>query len=256
MTTIALHSDLHLDFQKLPEGWLDKAPDILILAGDILRIDKVADFLLSLSRSCPHMEIIYTTGNHEYYDIPDMLGAEKALRDDISSHQKIHFLQCNSIELYGIRFIGCTGWSQMLDTQFTSQQEGMFAAEYFINDFKKIGFDGRNFSAQDCVNLGKSHYQWLEEELQKQSNQKTFVITHFAPSYEVANPKYPITALALYFYSGYEALIEEFQPTVWAFGHTHGNFDIKSGKTRIVSNQKGYGVECADSYDVHKVIKL
>ena len=50
MTTIALHSDMHLELQKLPECWLDSLPDVLILAGDISYISDIA----SLSR---HMSV-------------------------------------------------------------------------------------------------------------------------------------------------------------------------------------------------------
>lgn len=84
MTTIALHSDLHLDFQSLHEGWLIDTPDILVLAGDIIRIDKVADFLIGLSDS-----------------YPNMFEAEKALREALIVHDKFHFLQCDTVELKG-----------------------------------------------------------------------------------------------------------------------------------------------------------
>jgi predicted phosphodiesterase len=32
---VSLHSDLHLELQDLPAGFLSTVPDVLILAGDI-----------------------------------------------------------------------------------------------------------------------------------------------------------------------------------------------------------------------------
>tara|TARA_R110002049_G_scaffold139095_2_gene299637 strand:- start:44 stop:274 length:231 start_codon:yes stop_codon:yes gene_type:complete len=69
MTSIALHSDLHLERQGLSEGWLNEVPDILILAGDIVRIDDSYRLLTDLADKYKDMQILYVTGNHEYYDI-------------------------------------------------------------------------------------------------------------------------------------------------------------------------------------------
>jgi hypothetical protein len=35
-------------------------------------------------------------------------------------------------------------------------------------------------------------------------------------------------------------VIEEFQPALWVYGHTHECDDQRMGKTRIISNQLGY----------------
>jgi hypothetical protein len=62
--------------------------------------------------------------------------------------------------------------------------------------------------------------------------------------------------MSAYFYSSFDDLIEKYQPNVWAFGHTHANFDIQMGLTNVISNQHGYGKECLDSYLVSGVLTI
>ena len=248
MTTIALHSDLHLQLQKTPTGWLQQVPDILILAGDIARIDKVKTFLIELAYAHHDMQILYVVGNHEFYHIDDMLKAEAELRAALTDYPRIHFLQCNTVELSGIRFLGCTGWSRMLTLGKEKQQSVQWTVERSINDFLQIGMGDRRFTTSDCIQLGQQHYDWLASELAKPCDKKTVVITHFAPSLKVTNQNYPIDEISAYFCSDFDALIEQYQPALWVFGHTHCNLDIQMGVTRVVSNQKGYGYECENSY--------
>ncbi len=257
MTKIALHSDLHLDIQKLPDGWLKTIPDILVLAGDILRIDKSISFLNDLAEQYADMHIIYVTGNHEYYYVDDMVLAEKEIKNCFQGHPRIHFLQKNIVEIQGIKFLGATGWSTMLGLGADKQQESKLIVEQSINDFRLIGYDGNIFKGDDCIELGDEHYRWLESILKQDNHSsKTVVITHFAPSILVRNPKYPIDAITAYFLSCYDELIFKYSPEIWMYGHTHANFDTKIGKTRVISNQKGYGRECYESYKPDWIIEI
>ena len=248
MITLALHSDLHLELQAAPADWLKEAPDILILAGDITRIDQVKTLLVKLADCHPKMQILYVTGNHEYYRIDDMIKAEAELSAALADQPRIHFLQCDTVELDGIRFLGCTGWSRLLTLGKAKQKRAQQVVGQSINDFFLIGMGDRRFTTDDCIQLGQQHYDWLATELAKPCDTLTMVITHFAPSLTVNNPHYPVTELSAYFCSDYDALIKQYQPTLWAFGHTHANLDIQIGATRVVSNQKGYGRECEDTY--------
>jgi predicted phosphodiesterase len=257
MTTIALHSDLHLELQRLPTGWLSTIPDVLILAGDILYIDRVEHLLIELTDRHSELQIIYITGNYEYYGCQDMLAAEDALKATLDAYDRIHFLQCDTVELFNIRFIGCTGWPRMLSLGKEKQQQASCVVGQSINDFYQIGMGEKIFTTDDCIELGEQHYKWLEQILSAPTPCKhTVVITHFAPSLNVANPKYPIDEMSAYFYSSFDDLIEKYQPNVWAFGHTHANFDIQMGLTNVISNQHGYGKECLDSYLVSGVLTI
>jgi Icc-related predicted phosphoesterase len=77
------------------------------------------------------------------------------------------------------------------------------------------------------------------------------VITHHAP---VINPKtqYADSPISPAFNSlDMLKVIEDYQPNLWVYGHTHECDDQTIGKTRILSNQLGYpnglgGHECLD----------
>ena len=257
MTTIALHSDLHLERQCLPKDWLSNVPDILILAGDIIRIDESYQFLTYLEKKYESTHIIYITGNHEYYDVEDMLDAEKTLKEMLKDHNRIHFLQNDSVEINGTRFLGATGWSRMLSLGKEKRLEAKKSVSYSINDFHIIGYRGRKFTVDDCIELGEQQYAWLKNELKKTTScQSTIAITHFAPSLSVRNTRFPHDEMSAYFYASFDDLIEEFEPDMWMFGHTHANFDIQMGKTRVMSNQKGYGRECNGSYQPDWIINI
>ena len=257
MTTIALHSHIHLELQHLPLGWLNTVPDVLILAGDISYIDRVERLLIELTDLHAELQIIYITGNHEYYGCEDMLNAENSLIAALDAYDRIHFLQCDSVELYNIRFIGCTGWPRMLSLGKEKQQHASSVVGQSINDFYQIGMGDKIFTTNDCIELGEQQYKWLEKRLSTPTScDHTIVITHFAPSLKVANPKYPIDEMSAYFYSSFDDLIEQYQPDIWAFGHTHANFDFNMGSTRVVSNQHGYGKECLGSYLEDGVLTL
>jgi len=257
MTTIALHSDLHLELQHRPTGWLSTVPGILILAGDISYINHVERLLIELIDRHAELQVIYITGNHEYYGSEDMLKAEDELKASLETYDRIHFLQCDTVELFNIRFIGCTGWPRMLSLGKDKQQQASHVVGKFINDFYQIGMGDRTFTTDDCIELGEQHYKWLEQTLATPTScEHTVVVTHFAPSLNVANPKYPIDEMSAYFCSSFDDLIKTYQPNIWAFGHTHANFDLHMGPTRILSNQHGYGKECQSDYQPNGIIAL
>lgn len=249
MSILALHSDLHLELQAEPAGWLTPVPDILVLAGDITRMDLAGEYLLNLSRQFPDMQIIYVPGNHEYYHLNNMRESEKQLRQCLSITPNVHFLQCDTVDILGYRFIGCTGWSQMTGLGIDRQKEAANRVEGLINDFRVIGIDGHNlFTAENCIDLADEQYAWLQSVLEESKDSNVIVVTHFAPSLRVANPNFPVDEITSYFCASFDPLIEKFKPEMWLFGHTHANFDTRIGRTRVVSNQKGYGLECVESY--------
>jgi Icc-related predicted phosphoesterase len=115
----------------------------------------------------------------------------------------------------------------------------------------------RSFSSDDCIALGEQHYKWLAQTLATPTScEHTVALTHFAPSLNVANPNYPIDEMSAYFCSSFDELIKMYQPDIWVFGHTHANFDLHMGATRILSNQHGYGKECQSDYQPNGIIVL
>jgi predicted phosphodiesterase len=231
---------------------------VLILAGDIhyTKEYKLAEFLAALFEKHHEMQIIFVFGNHEFYRHGNMLAAEARLKDLAITQERLHVLQCSSVVIGDVRFLGCTSWPTF--ESVPKAERGMSAreAEKYINDFHLIGMgNDKIFSIDDCIELGKQHRKWLDSELQKDFSGKTIVVTHFPPSLSLAHPGYPLEGNPLtgYFMCANQDLIDKYQPDIWVFGHTHANYDIMSGKTRLISNQKGYGRECKGSYQPENI---
>lgn len=259
MTTISLHSDLHLELRKNTtyEQALSKIKevDILILAGDICKITDVAELIECATQLYPNTEVIFVSGNHEYYHAGDMLVEEDKLRERLKTIDRAHFLQCDSVEIQGIRFLGCTGWSQLSKGSAHSRKRIRDRVNKSINDFRVITYQGRQFTAQDCIDLGDRHRHWLEHELLKNMDKPTVVVTHFAPSIKVRNKRFAVDDITFYFNNSHDDLIMRHSPTYWLFAHTHYNIDQMIGNTRVLSNQHGYGIECPD-YKTQFVLEI
>lgn len=72
------------------------------------------------------------------------------------------------------------------------------------------------------------------------ANAPVVYVTHHAPLLEANPPEYRGGELAPAFVSDMRAEIEAWKPDLWVFGHTHHDVDLVVGKTRVVSQQRGY----------------
>lgn len=92
-----IFSDLHLDFghfDPVHEGRLiDNGADVIILAGDIAEGTRGIHWT---RRTFEDKEIVYVTGNHEFYDLhfEEML---QALRD-AAAQEGVHFLERDKVQ--------------------------------------------------------------------------------------------------------------------------------------------------------------
>jgi len=243
---LLIYSDLHLEFREpfsLPE---DADGDILILAGDIISFqsyDPLDAILKSWSKP-----VIFIAGNHEYYTQTPMIEEEDRFATWLEiNHPHVHFLCDEGASIDGVHFFGGTMW-----THFNAfDLQAMETAHYQMNDFKLIKKEqGLPLLPSDTIRLHEAFVEklkcWLEQDL----NGPRVVISHHAP---VVNPKsqYLGSPLMPAFNSlDMQDVIEQYQPELWIYGHTHECDDQTFGKTRIVSNQRGYpnrrgGFECA-----------
>ena len=105
---LLIYSDLHTEITSfsIPKERLELA-DVVILAGDI-GVGKQA--AIWIQKNVPETEVLWVWGNHEFYAghiAATRLKAAKAL--EISPNIKI--LDSSSIEIEGVRFLGCTLWT-------------------------------------------------------------------------------------------------------------------------------------------------
>ena len=61
-----------------------------------------------------------------------------------------------------------------------------------------------------------------------------------------AGPRFQSDPLTGGFVSDLSGLIEAGQPELWVHGHVHNSSDYRVGRTRLIANPHGYGIENAD----------
>lgn len=254
---ISHHSDLHDErIEALKrELFVSVKADVIVLAGDIDRIEVMAEYLKEISLAHPLAHIIFVPGNHEFYFGADMLWSISKLKRDIARNEKIHVLYRDQVIIDGVRFLGATLWSDFSGIKTSSQEKNRLLTliNQSVADFMRITLDGRNFTVQDCISQGEMDVKWLTNRLSEPFDGKTVVITHFCPSLAGRNMKYPIGRLTHYFCLDQDDLIKRYAPNLWISGHTHHNISKMIGKTRLVSNQKGYDYEDLDGYDIKRI---
>lgn len=241
---IITYSDLHLEFGGNWELSADVDGDLMILAGDIISFKNYV--LLEHFLKNWQKPVLFVSGNHEYYKC-EMIKAEKDFENwAVGKLPQLRFLKNEAVEIEGIHFFGGTMWTNFND----SDPLAMHVAQEGMNDFRLIHHDdGSRFTPLDAVSLHKDYVDKLLAWLESRPTGPRVVISHHAP---VINPntQYMDSPLMPAFNSlDMVKIIEEYQPDLWVYGHTHECDDQTIGKTRIISNQLGYphrtGFECA-----------
>lgn len=244
---IITYSDLHFEFGAdftLP----DYNADVMILAGDICvlrNIDPLDKLLAQWNKPA-----LYIMGNHEYYTHKPISEGNAKLRAWLNSmYPNVHLLLDESIVIEGVNFFGGTMWTNFMD----GDRKAITAAENSMNDFRFIrNDDGTDYTAVDSIALHNAFVEKLISWFETPLVGERVVITHHAP---VINPKakYRKSPLAPAFNSlNMVPVIEKYQPALWVYGHTHECDCQTIGRTKIISNQRGYpdpyssGFECSD----------
>ena len=144
--SVRLHvlSDLHLERRSLVPAGIDA--DAVVLAGDIATGTRGVDWARSWASGRP---VLYVAGNHEFYGhaMPGLI--DELRRAAVGS--SVHVLENDEVVLDGVRFLGCTLWS---DFEFDGRErraESMRLCERVVNDYEYITFGpgGRTLTARD-----------------------------------------------------------------------------------------------------------
>ena len=256
---IALISDLHAELQPMPEG-LNPAVELIVMAGDNhAGLDCLQ--LAALYRREYGVPVLVLAGNHEFYgaDIEQLL---PALREGAAALEEVFFLENDAVVLGGVRFLGCTLWS---DCALNGAERVAFhrqRAGALVPDFQLIEQGGEAFTPDLAAQRSDASYRWLETELAKPFSGPTVVITHFSPHRAAIHPHFlkpGSDELTPYFTRDCSPLMRRFSIAAWLFGHTHGSVDVMvEGGTRLVSNQRGYPgePEAYTRFDPRKLIVL
>lgn len=242
-------SDLHLEFSDFEHPEIDA--DVTVLAGDIHTKERGLSIAIEHRATTP---TFYVAGNHEFYGtaIPKLYDKMKTL----AMGTPIRVLENDQAIVNDVRFLGCTLWTDFGLLGADSRELAMLEAKATMTDYKKIRMNPayRKLTPAATYAFHRSSLSWLESRLAEPFHGKTVVITHHAPSAlsigdsgELINAAYG---------SSLDNFIRSNPIDLWIHGHTHRCVDYYIGKTRIVSNQRGYPGENTGAFDPALVVTL
>jgi Icc-related predicted phosphoesterase len=279
---IVVVSDIHIDIAH--NEWRDPPTldaDLLIVIGDttnpmVLGLPWIAERFGNV----PH--IIYVPGNHCFYRGRPGSGEERTFYQDQTTRARemcsrlgITFLQCDSVELGGVRFVGATMWSDLsiLPRSMTAKdamsqsQRGWYEGGWrnyernYHNDFREIRYGGpgsrRRFTPSQMLALHRESKEFFERVLATPFDGETVAITHMGPAESVE----PGDHAWLYGWSDLQHLMHgPLAPRYWLHGHVHTSLDYTIGDTRVICNPRGHpgprGTRENPNFDPHLTIDV
>jgi len=249
-------SDLHLEFSDLvlPAG-LDF--DVAVLAGDVMCPGAGAvEWARQRSTLAGAEAVILVPGNHEYYDavMQDEWAAMCQAAQDGAS-PPVHVLDCHRVDIGGVRFLGCTLWTDFalrIDTAEGPRSDparGIAASRHAVTDYRTIDVLAsqaaggpllrRKLTPEDTLDLHRRHRAWLADALAQPFDGPTVVVTHHAPHRgSLAAPFAGDWASTAFISELPDCFFEV--PVLWIHGHTHTSFDYRVGHCRVLCNPRGY----------------
>ncbi len=231
---IHLLSDLHLEVSNYLPHPQANAADVIVLAGDIWS----KDYAIPWARTTwPDHRIVYVAGNHEFYH-EDRAEVISSLRDSAKTHV-VDFLDNDEVLIEGVRFLGCTLWTDFRLYGDKLRDDCMMLGERYLKDFSVIQEGESTFTARSSVNLHKASVEWLHMKLRRASFEgKTVVVTHHAPSWRSVVHRYQKDLLSACFASKLDDLMGF--SALWLHGHMHDSIDYIESGTRVICNPRGY----------------
>ena len=253
---IQLMSDLHLESNPHFVPQYAPGADVLVLAGDIGSYQNessltrlgIADFGLQRFANWP-CPVVFVPGNHEY-DGQDFDEAHARLKGSCEK-LGIIWLEREVVMLQGVRFVGCTLWTDFdaltstravtsqvtIGQQLAARDKACRAANFALRKNHAL-IAGQPMLADGVRALGLQSQAWLRQALSIPVEEKTVVVTHFAPSLRSADPRYGINPGTAGFCNALDDLLPQAQ--LWLHGHLHCPVDYTVGGCHVVANPLGY----------------
>lgn len=257
---ILVLSDLH------PEVWgervlqfdmLVSSPDLVVLAGDIHTAGRAPAWAAQAFSKVP---VLYIAGNHEFYG-DTIEGADEVIRAKCEDVRNVRYLNCDEFTYDGVRFLGCTLWTDFGLFNPNRIRSAMLDARASLNDYQRIRVASaghRRLHPQDTARIHASHRAWLDNKLAEPFFGHTVVLTHMAPSFRSVAQKYASDPVSAAFASNLDNMVE--RANVWIQGHTYTSVDYCIKRCRLVANPLGYLMRTGraenESFDPNFVVSL
>jgi len=174
---IALLSDLHLSVHAMDAPATDA--DVAVLAGDLHRPAGAIEWARQYRQPT-----LFVAGNHEFYG-SDLVTTMRELRAHAQG-TAVRVLEHDVWLHDGVRFLGCTLWSDYWLFDSPAQREqGLQQAGEMVRDFSRIrsapDFEEKFTPTMSQYLFGRA-VAWLERQFAVAHDGPTVVITHFAPA--------------------------------------------------------------------------
>ena len=238
-----IFSCLQLDYPgqpAFPGTWAIPDADVAVVAGDVHRpLHRSVEALAPVAQ---RMQVVYVPGNRDYYQCGPMRNEEDRARAS-AAKLGINLLLDESVTLGSTRFLGSTLWT---DYALDGDQAASKArAQASMNDHNAIEAEpGRRFTPDDALARHKAGRMFIATALSGAHRCPTVVVTHHAPHPDSDGGRR--TALTPAFASDLTPLLSGASaPDLWVHGGLHRNCDYAIGRTRILSNSRGYPGENA-----------
>jgi predicted phosphodiesterase len=249
---IAVYSDLHDDFGVpfiIPSEVIDEV-DVVILAGDIGTIHSVAAHVLRLDGT--GVEIIYVTGNHEYYHTTiDDMDAKLVALEVVHPHFNYLTEHTPSRIIDGVAFVGSTLWT---DYKFGNVLNAMDKAcgrlpsrdGFAMADYRYIGKPASGgITPEDILEIHNAQLSVINSELDRlgadESVHAIVGVSHHGISRDSISVQYASAELNFCFISELDEFVGSFDKLkFWVHGHVHQCFDYMIGDCNVVVNPRGY----------------
>ena len=250
---IRILSDLHFEYhadsgKEFVRGLNPRGVDVLILAGDITRMDVGFANTLSLFRKqFPGVPIVWTHGNHEYHG-SDRASVVRATRDALSKIQGVHWLDCDMVEIGGQRILGhtlwygrkpCPPWNLVSDLEWArgiTRVRDPISGGNIVDQY--TDFEAINGLEDWVYDENGRAIKWFVENIREGD----IVVTHILPSIRSSPERFQSSKFYTnaFFVTEMGGFIEKSKAALWVHGHTHDSCDYKLGDTRVVCNPFGY----------------
>jgi hypothetical protein len=200
----------------------------------------------------PPLPVVYVPGNRDYYYGDIVRATEEARR--LAESLGVVLLQDDAAEVAGVRFVGAT-----LYTDYAlggDPEAGRAAAAARISDHRVVTLGGEPFTPGLAAALHARSRAFVEGCLASPYGGPTVVVTHHAPHPDCLDSAFAGDPCNGAFASDLSAILEgPDAPELWVHGGTHHPFDRVLGRTRVLSNPRGYAGEIG-GFSFDKVVDL
>jgi Icc-related predicted phosphoesterase len=236
---IHVMSDLHLEFGPLEVPRVER--DVVVLAGDIGIGTQGIEWTHDTFPDC---KVLAVAGNHEFYD-EEIHAVTEKLRAAAKLSANVTFLERDEVVVGGVRFLGCTLWTDFALFGPDSIDHSLHRAQKHMNDYHTIRMreEGtgrvRRLRPVDTARMHRQAIRWLRAALHHPYTEKTVVVTHHAPHWRCVPDRFTNDDLTPAYASHLEHLMGP-AVALWIHGHFHDNASFIERGTHVVCNPRGY----------------